>query len=70
MPATGKRLPKAALGVAFFVLALISMPSPHADIAQDQALIAAAERGDTAAVQKLLREGASADARDGRGYPR
>jgi ankyrin repeat protein len=35
--------------------------------AMNRLLIAAAERGDTAAVQQLLREGASIDARDERG---
>ena len=61
-----KRIAKAALGAAFFTLALLPMPL-QADPAQDAALIAAAERGDTAAAQRLLREGASVTARDGRG---
>ena len=59
---------KAALSVAFCISALILMPlPPRAETAQDQALIAAAERGDTAAVQRLIREGAGIGARDGRG---
>ena len=60
---TGLR--KAALGVAFFFFALC-LPA-QADVAQDQALIVAAERGDAAAVQRLLRAGANVGARDSRG---
>ena len=68
MPAIGQKFPKAALGAAFFVFALILIPlSPQAAPAQDQALIAAAERGDSAAVQQLLREAAGTGARDARG---
>jgi ankyrin repeat protein len=68
MLAAGRKFPKAALGVAFFVLLWFSPLSPAlADSTQDQALITAAERGDNAAVQRLLREGASVGARDGRG---
>ncbi len=68
MQATGRKFRKAALGVAFFLFALTVMPfRPQAAPAQDLALIAAAERGDSAAVQKLLREGASIGARDARG---
>jgi ankyrin repeat protein len=55
---------KAALSAAFFVMACSTM---QADPAKDQALIAAAERGDAAAVQRLLREGANVNARDARG---
>ena len=68
MQATGRKFQKAALSVAFFLFALILIPfRPQAAPAQDLALIAAAERGDSAAVQKLLREGASIGARDARG---
>jgi uncharacterized protein len=68
MRATGRQFQKAALGVAFFVFGLGLMPlRPQAAPAQDQALIAAAERGDSAAVQQLLREGAGIGARDARG---
>ena len=68
MRATGRKFQKAALGVAFFAFLLILLPlGPQAAPAQDQALIAAADRGDGAAVQRLLREGASLDARDARG---
>jgi ankyrin repeat protein len=63
---TAKWLRKAAFSVAFFI-ALLSIPSSRADTAQDQALIAAAEQGDTAAVERLLRDGASVGARDSRG---
>jgi len=68
MLATGRKFQKAALGVAFFLCTLILIPLPQQPArAQDLALTAAAERGDSAAVQKLLREGASIDARDARG---
>ena len=68
MPATGRRFQKAALGVAFFVFVVMLMPLPsQATPAQDQALIAAAERGDSPAVEKLLREGADLAARDDKG---
>ena len=68
MQATGRKFQKAALGVAFFLFALVLIPfRPQAAPAQDLALIAAAERGDSAAVHTLLREGASIDARDARG---
>lgn len=68
MVAKGKRLRKAALGVAFFISALlVTLSSLRADAMQDQALIAASERGDVAAMRKLLREGASVTARDSRG---
>lgn len=66
MIATAKRLRKAALSVAFFI-AVVSVPPARADPVQDWALIAAAEQGDTAAVQRLLHEGASVGARDKRG---
>jgi uncharacterized protein len=55
---------KAALCAAFFVLP--GAPAP-AGSAQDQALIASAERGDVRSLRKLLREGASVQARDNRG---
>ena len=61
----GSMLMKAALGAAFFI-ALAVAPA-RADAARDRALIAAAERGDSAAVKKLLSEGASVKARDQRG---
>jgi len=68
MLATGRKFQKAAGGVAFFLCTLILIPLPQQPArAQDLALTAAAERGDSAAVQKLLREGASIDARDARG---
>src|SRR4051812_18710986 len=65
MRATAGGLRKAALGAAFFILGL-NLPV-QADATRDQALIAAAEKGDAAAVQQLLREGADVGARDGRG---
>jgi uncharacterized protein len=58
---------RAALGVALFAFGSIAMPEARADNARDQALIAAAERGDVAAVVTLLREGAGVRARDARG---
>src|SRR5829696_3432152 len=68
MPAIGQKFPKAALGAAFFIFLLVLIPlSPQAAPAQDQALIAAAERGDSAAVQQLLREAVAIGARDARG---
>ena len=68
MRARGRQLQKAALGAAFFIALLVyPVTSARPDAAADQALIAAAERGDTAAVEKLLREGASVGARDARG---
>src|SRR3954468_4196318 len=57
---------RAALGVALFALPECVMPA-QADDAKDRALITAAGRGDAAAVQKLLQEGASVQARDRRG---
>jgi len=65
MRAAANRLSKAALGAAFFILAL-GLPV-QADATRDLALIAAAEKGDAAAVQRLLREGADVRARDTRG---
>jgi ankyrin repeat protein len=66
--ALGRNFQKAALGVALFLISLTLIPvRPQAAPGQDLALIAAAERGDSAAVQTLLREGASIDARDARG---
>jgi uncharacterized protein len=68
MRARGREFQKAALGVAFFVFAVTLMPlTSRATPAQDQALIAAAERGANAAVEKLLREGAGPGARDAKG---
>ena len=46
---------------------LIAMTLPAAAQNRDQALIAAAGQGDAAGVERLLREGASVAARDGRG---
>jgi ankyrin repeat protein len=55
---------RAALGVALFFFAVcIAQATP----AQDAALIAASERGDTAAVSRLIKQGASVKARDGQG---
>ena len=68
MLAPSRKCQKAALGVAFFLCALLLVPLTRLPAqAQDLALIAAAERGDSAAVQKLLRQGANIDARDARG---
>lgn len=60
-----QKFKRAALSVALFVCA-IALPS-HAVTAGHQALIAAAGRGDVAAVRKLLAEGAKLTARDARG---
>ncbi len=57
---------RAALGAALFAFLRLVAPA-RADDARDQALIAAAGRGEVAAVQRLLREGASVKARDNRG---
>lgn len=62
-------LRKAALGAAFFVVAMAfavttMIDGTRAGPRQDQALLAAAGKGDTAAVQRLLKEGANVDARD------
>ncbi|MBS0245749.1 MAG: ankyrin repeat domain-containing protein [Proteobacteria bacterium] len=55
---------RAVLSTALFLCALgVAMADPKAD----QALIDAAGRGDAAAVQRLLGEGASVAARDGQG---
>ena len=64
----GQSFKRAALGAAFFVswLALTVLPV-RADTTLNQTLIASAERGDVPVVKKLLREGASVAARDGRG---
>jgi ankyrin repeat protein len=63
MRAAANRLLKAALGAAFFILG----PGLAVQADTTQALIAAAEKGDAAAVQRLLREGANVGARDARG---
>jgi uncharacterized protein len=55
---------RAALGAALFIW---SAAPGMADTKTGQALIAAASRGDAIAVQRLLGEGASVDARDGEG---
>jgi ankyrin repeat protein len=46
---------------------LLAMSAPANAQNRDQALIAAADKGDLAAVERLIREGASVAARDGRG---
>ena len=46
---------------------LIAMSAPGSAQNRDQALIAAAGKGDLAAVERLIRDGASVAARDGRG---
>lgn len=66
------QLRKAALGAAFFVGtvltgAVVMSDGAHADPRQDQALLTAASKGEVATVQRLLKEGASIDARDGSG---
>lgn len=66
------QLRKAALGAAFFVGtvltgAVVMSDGAHADPRQDQALLTAASKGETVTVQRLLKEGASIDARDGSG---
>ncbi len=59
---------KAVLGAAFFIFIVLAMSIPaQTQPSRDQALIAAAGRGDLAAVQKSLRDGAGVTARDGRG---
>lgn len=63
---------KAAPGAAFFVAALLTVAMAmtdlaHSDARRDQALLAAAGKGDAAAVRRLLKEGAAVDARDGSG---
>jgi ankyrin repeat protein len=66
------QLRKAALCAAFFVSAVLTgavvmSDGAQADTRQDQALVTAAGKGDAAAVQRLLKDGASVDARDGSG---
>jgi ankyrin repeat protein len=56
---------RAAPGAALFVCSLVSLA--QATPAQDVALIAASERGDAAAVTRLIKEGASVMERDGQG---
>ncbi|HKY87357.1 MAG TPA: ankyrin repeat domain-containing protein [Pseudorhodoplanes sp.] len=59
---------RAAPRAALFICALLlSMTSSHAQSNRDAALIDAAKRGDAAALRKLIGEGASVKARDGRG---
>lgn len=66
---------RAAHGAALFICAvalisgtlLFSMTASHSQTNRDDSLIIAARRGDTAAVKKLLGEGASVKARDGGG---
>ena len=63
-PATRRRLLAA---LALLVGLTASTPRSDAASADDTALIAAAERGDSAAVRSLLARGASVTARDNRG---
>src|SRR6478672_4139193 len=49
------------------VAVVIAMSTPASAQNRDQALIAAAGKGNLATVERLIREGASAAARDGRG---
>ena len=52
---------------AIIALLAFAMTFPAAAQSRDQALIAAAGKGDFAAVERLIGEGASVAARDGRG---
>ena len=65
----GNRAPRRgflrAAGAA--VLGALAEASAQPGATGDMALIAAAERGDTAAIRKLLAEGAGVNARDGQG---
>jgi len=54
----------ASVGAAVLFVMTVSL---HADPAGDRALLAAAEKGDVATVQRLLKSGIAADARDGAG---
>lgn len=68
MPAALTTVMRAVLGTALFLCAIMTMAgAAMADAKADQALIAAAGRGDTASVRRLLGEGASVTARDGQG---
>src|SRR5947209_19014897 len=51
----------------FLAILVMAMMSPADAQNRDQALIVAAGKGDVAAVERLIREGASVAARDGRG---
>src|ERR1700741_823597 len=51
----------------FLAALVIAMSAPAHAQNRDQALIAAAGKGDLAAVERLVREGANVTARDGRG---
>jgi ankyrin repeat protein len=64
-----KDLPAAARPIrrALLVAALIGVFAPATAQDRDQALIAAAERGDLAEVQRLLKAGAGVRAQDGQG---
>jgi len=63
-----RQFSRAALGAALFIGAVAGMAgAAMADGGSDRALIEAAGRGDTAAVRRLLSEGASVHARDGQG---
>lgn len=59
-------LAKAALGAAFLLCAGILMPQAS-ESAADRTLIVAAINGDTAAVKRALKDGATVDVRDVRG---
>lgn len=59
---------RAVPGAALFICALLlSMTVSQAQDNRDDALIAAARRGDVVSVRKLIGEGANVKARDGRG---
>lgn len=70
-----RTISRAAPGAALFIcgvliavgLLVTSMTSAHSQSNRDEALIAAAKRGDAPSVKKLIGEGASVKARDGRG---
>lgn len=57
-------LKKAAIGAAFFIICMCIAAFLSAKGADDAALLAAVEKGDVAAVQKLLKAGAKVDTRD------
>lgn len=57
----------ARIALLLMAYATVTSGSATAQNAADSALIAAAERGDAASVERLLKQGASAKARDGTG---
>lgn len=68
MPTALTTVMRAVLGTALFLCAIMTMAgSAMADAKADYALIAAAGRGDSVAVRRLLGEGASVTARDEQG---